>query len=124
MTKGPEDLKTTKGKPKKPEKESADAEEAQEKKDRMRAAQAANIDGALAGMSYFTSTDFSKFDRPAALHAGFQAISLFEEQHKRPPRPRNADDASAVVALAKQIDADVEESGRAWVSSLIHLKEG
>ena len=37
-------------------------EEALEKKDRMRAAQAANIDGILAGMSYFTSMDFSKFD--------------------------------------------------------------
>jgi FMN-dependent oxidoreductase (nitrilotriacetate monooxygenase family) len=40
----------------------ASDEEALEKKDRMRAAQAANIDGALAGMSYFTSMDFSKFD--------------------------------------------------------------
>ncbi|KAI1795152.1 ubiquitin activating enzyme [Ganoderma leucocontextum] len=54
-------------------------------------------------------TDFSKFDRPASLHAGFQAISQFEEQNKRSPRPRNANDAAAVVALAKKIDADADE---------------
>ena len=54
-------------------------------------------------------TDFSKFDRPASLHAGFQALSQFEEQHKRLPRPRNAEDAAAVVALAKKIDADADE---------------
>ncbi|MBO3095241.1 NtaA/DmoA family FMN-dependent monooxygenase [Cellulomonas dongxiuzhuiae] len=41
--------------------------EAQEKRDRMRAAQAANIDGNLAAMSYFTSMDFSKFDLDAPL---------------------------------------------------------
>ena len=57
---------------------------------------------------YFV-TDFSKFDRPASLHAGFQALSQFEEQHKRSPRPRNAEDAAAVVALAKKIDADADE---------------
>lgn len=37
-------------------------EEAREKRDRMRAAQAANIEGNLAAMSYFTSMDFSRFD--------------------------------------------------------------
>jgi alkanesulfonate monooxygenase SsuD/methylene tetrahydromethanopterin reductase-like flavin-dependent oxidoreductase (luciferase family) len=41
----------------------ADTEaEARAKHDRKKAAQAANIDAALAGMSYFTSMDFSKFD--------------------------------------------------------------
>ncbi|TBU32859.1 ubiquitin activating enzyme [Dichomitus squalens] len=54
-------------------------------------------------------TDFSKFDRPATLHAGFQALSQFEEQHKRSPRPRNAEDAASVVALAKKIYADADE---------------
>ena len=58
---------------------------------------------------YFV-TDFSKFDRPASLHAGFQALSQFEEQHKRSPRPRNAEDAAAVVALAKKIDAGSKAS--------------
>ncbi|KAH9853563.1 ubiquitin activating enzyme [Lenzites betulinus] len=54
-------------------------------------------------------TDFSKFDRPSALHAGFQALSQFEEQNQRSPRPRNAEDAAELVKLAKQIDADVDE---------------
>jgi FMN-dependent oxidoreductase (nitrilotriacetate monooxygenase family) len=36
--------------------------EAQDKYDRMAAAQAANLEGNLAAMSYFTSMDFSKFD--------------------------------------------------------------
>ncbi|CCL99448.1 uncharacterized protein FIBRA_01466 [Fibroporia radiculosa] len=54
-------------------------------------------------------TDFAKFDRPATLHAGFQALSQFQAQYQRPPRPRNAEDATVVVALAKKLDADVDE---------------
>lgn len=54
-------------------------------------------------------TDFAKFDRPATLHAGFQALSQFKEQHKRLPRPRNAADAEAIVALSKQIENEVDE---------------
>ncbi|KAG5729708.1 Ubiquitin-activating enzyme E1 1, partial [Termitomyces sp. T112] len=57
----------------------------------------------------FFVTDFGKFDRPATLHAGFQALSRFRSQNNRLPRPRNADDAAAVVSLAKAIDADVDE---------------
>lgn len=48
-------------------------------------------------------TDFAKFDRPATLHAGFQAITAFREKHFRVPKPRNAQDAAEVVALAKEI---------------------
>lgn len=54
-------------------------------------------------------TDFAKFDRPATLHAGFQALSEFKAQEQRFPRPRNAEDASKLVALAKKIDADADE---------------
>ena len=57
----------------------------------------------------FFITDFAKFDRPAALHAGFQALSQFREQHERLPRPRNAEDAAELVSLAKTIDAGVGE---------------
>jgi FMN-dependent oxidoreductase (nitrilotriacetate monooxygenase family) len=42
-------------------------EEALEKQAMARAAQAANIDGTLAAMSYFTSMDFSKFDLDAPM---------------------------------------------------------
>ncbi|KAJ3554773.1 hypothetical protein NM688_g2938 [Phlebia brevispora] len=54
-------------------------------------------------------TDFAKFDRPATLHAGFQALSEFKAQEQRFPRPRNAEDAAKLVALAKKIDADADE---------------
>ena len=54
-------------------------------------------------------SDFAKFDRPATLHAGFQALSQFSDQNNRLPRVRNKEDASTVVALAKKIDAEIDE---------------
>ena len=51
-------------------------------------------------------TDFGKFDRPATLHVGFQALSIYVEKRGRFPRPRNAEDAAGVVALAKSIAGD------------------
>ena len=57
----------------------------------------------------FFFTDFAKFDRPPILHAGFQALSAFRDQHNRLPRPRNPEDAQAVVALAKKIDPEADE---------------
>ncbi|KAJ6627557.1 hypothetical protein B0H10DRAFT_1995251 [Mycena sp. CBHHK59/15] len=57
----------------------------------------------------FFITDFAKFDRPATLHAGFQALSEFQVQHNRLPRPRNAEDAAQVVALAKKLDSEIDE---------------
>ncbi|EIM88494.1 ubiquitin activating enzyme [Stereum hirsutum FP-91666 SS1] len=62
----------------------------------------------LKSPEYFV-TDFAKFDRPATLHVGFQAIWQFFAQHQRLPRPRNAEDAKAVVDLAKALDADADE---------------
>lgn len=53
-------------------------------------------------------TDFGKFDRPATLHAGFQAISAFQEKNGRLPRPRNAEDAKAVAAAAKNLAGEEE----------------
>jgi ubiquitin-activating enzyme E1 len=43
------------------------------------------------------------------LHAGFHALSEFQAQHKRLPRPRHAEDAAAVVALAKKLDSEIDE---------------
>ncbi|KAF8974646.1 ubiquitin activating enzyme [Flammula alnicola] len=57
----------------------------------------------------FFITDFAKFDRPAILHVGFQALSEFESRHKRSPRPRNDEDAAIVVTLAKELDPDADE---------------
>ncbi len=54
-------------------------------------------------------TDFAKFDRPATLHAGFQALSEFQRTHQRLPRPRNSADAQEVLSLAKKLNADIDE---------------
>ncbi|CCF48756.1 hypothetical protein NDA11_005592 [Ustilago hordei] len=51
----------------------------------------------------FLIADFAKFDRPAALHAGFQALSEFQQKNGRLPRPRNAEDADQFLELTKQI---------------------
>ncbi|KAJ7937317.1 ubiquitin activating enzyme [Mycena leptocephala] len=67
-----------------------------------------SLSESLKAPEYFI-TDFAKFDRPATLHAGFQALSEFQEQHKRLPRPRNNEDAAAVVALAKKLDSEIDE---------------
>ncbi|KAF9782726.1 ubiquitin activating enzyme [Thelephora terrestris] len=67
-----------------------------------------SLKDSLASPEFFV-TDFAKFDRPAALHAGFQALSQFWDQHERLPRPRNAEDAAEIVSIAKSIDADIDE---------------
>ncbi|KAJ9117717.1 hypothetical protein QFC24_006431 [Naganishia onofrii] len=51
-------------------------------------------------------TDFAKFDRPATLHVGFQALAAFADKHGRLPRPRHPHDAKGVIELAKQIAKD------------------
>ncbi|PPQ92377.1 hypothetical protein CVT25_008727 [Psilocybe cyanescens] len=54
-------------------------------------------------------SDFAKFDRPATLHVGFQALSDFAARNNRLPRPRNEEDSQAVIALAKELDPEVDE---------------
>ncbi|KAF8165027.1 ubiquitin activating enzyme [Crassisporium funariophilum] len=54
-------------------------------------------------------TDFAKWERPSTLHVGFQALSEFRSRENRLPRPRNNEDAAAVVALAKDLDKDADE---------------
>ncbi|KAI9668068.1 MAG: E1 ubiquitin-activating protein [Bathelium mastoideum] len=49
-------------------------------------------------------SDFAKFDRPAQLHVGFQALHAFADQHKGEfPRPYNDTDATEVLKLAKHL---------------------
>ena len=50
-------------------------------------------------------TDFAKFDRPATLHIGFQALSSFYEKNQYLPRPRHAGDAQTIITLAKEINS-------------------
>lgn len=53
-------------------------------------------------------TDFAKFDRPATLHAGFQALALFQSTHSRLPKPRNPADAAELLKLAKSVAGEDE----------------
>ncbi|CAO1630239.1 unnamed protein product [Sympodiomycopsis kandeliae] len=56
-------------------------------------------------------SDFAKFDRPATLHAAWQALSAFWIKSGHLPRPRNKQDAAEVITLAKQIFKDAGEEG-------------
>lgn len=54
----------------------------------------------------FLISDFAKFDRPAQLHAGFQALDHFRAKYSRLPHPYNKADAAEIVALTKNITKD------------------
>ncbi|KAJ2783062.1 E1 ubiquitin-activating protein [Coemansia interrupta] len=53
----------------------------------------------------FLISDFAKFDRPAQLHVGFQALHVFSSTHEgKLPRPGNEEDAAEVLRLANEIN--------------------
>ena len=55
-------------------------------------------------------SDFAKFDRPAMLHVGFQALHMFAEKHGGEyPRPHNDADAAEVMKLAQELNGKTEE---------------
>lgn len=55
-------------------------------------------------------SDFAKFDRPAQLHVGFQALHKFAETHKgQLPKPHNDTDATEVFKLAQEIASSTED---------------
>lgn len=56
----------------------------------------------LASPEYLIS-DFAKWDRPASLHVGFQALSAFQATHSRLPAPRSSKDAATFLTLAHSI---------------------
>ncbi|KAJ1992899.1 E1 ubiquitin-activating protein [Coemansia sp. RSA 1358] len=59
---------------------------------------------ALENPEYLYS-DFAKFDRPAQLHVGFQALHEFSTTHGgKLPRPGNDEDAAEVIRLTHQIN--------------------
>jgi len=57
----------------------------------------------------FLITDFGKFDRPAQLHVGFQALHAFSAKNGRQPRPRNEEDATEVYTLTQEINNKATE---------------
>nr|POE72171.1 ubiquitin-activating enzyme e1 1 [Quercus suber] len=55
-------------------------------------------------------SDFAKFDRPAQLHIGFQALHKFAESNGGTfPRPHNDTDATELLKLAQELAAAAEE---------------
>lgn len=56
----------------------------------------------------FVMSDFAKFDRPAQLHVGFQALHAFQLSKGRLPNPMDDDDAGVVLGAAKLF---VQEEG-------------
>lgn len=55
-------------------------------------------------------SDFAKFDRPQQLHAGFQALQSFAEQHNGEfPRAHNDEDAAEVLKLAQGFAGEGED---------------
>jgi ubiquitin-activating enzyme E1 len=67
-------------------------------------------------------TDFGKFDRPATLHAGFQALSHFKDQRGRLPRPRNAKDAAELKKMARALTT--EEISDSVIEELSYQADG
>lgn len=63
----------------------------------------------------FVISDFAKFDRPQQLHVGFQALNAFAQGQGRLPRPMNDEDATVIIASAKNfaktqgIDVEFDE---------------
>ncbi|TXT08346.1 uncharacterized protein COLE_05270 [Cutaneotrichosporon oleaginosum] len=56
-------------------------------------------------------TDFAKWDRPATLHVGFQALSQYFEKNGRLPRAHSSEDAAALIAIAKEIHSSTATEG-------------
>uniref|UniRef100_A0A7R9V7B7 E1 ubiquitin-activating enzyme n=1 Tax=Chlamydomonas euryale TaxID=1486919 RepID=A0A7R9V7B7_9CHLO len=76
----------------------------------------------LANPGELLMSDFSKFERPALLHVGFQALDAFEAEHGRCPKPANKADAEAVVALAKKLNEGLPEDARATIDEAVLAK--
>lgn len=56
------------------------------------------------------TSDFAKFDRPAQLHVGFQALHEFANNHKgQLPRAHNGEDASEVFKYAQALAGEGDE---------------
>ncbi|KAI9096953.1 ubiquitin-activating emzyme E1 [Phlyctochytrium arcticum] len=58
----------------------------------------------------FLISDFAKFDRPAQLHLGFQALDTFASKHGSLPRPRNEADAQEVLNIVKELNSKALET--------------
>lgn len=52
----------------------------------------------------YVFSDFAKFDRPAQLHLGFQALQAFQTRHQGAlPRPHNEEDANEIIRYCEEL---------------------
>ncbi|KAK4706052.1 ubiquitin-activating enzyme E1, partial [Phenoliferia sp. Uapishka_3] len=74
----------------------------------------------------FLIADFAKWDRPATLHIGFQALSAFKLAHGRLPAARSPADAAVLVSLAKDLakSASVEDLDEKVLTELAYQATG
>lgn len=75
----------------------------------------------------FMLSDFAKFDRPALLHIGFQALAAYRQSHNgNLPTPGDASAIAEVINLAKQLDEDntFEENMNQKERIISHLASG
>lgn len=59
----------------------------------------------------FVFSDFAKFDRPAQLHLGFQALHQFKEKRGHFPRPFNVEDSNEFLHLSKNLATQTNYEG-------------
>jgi len=80
---------------------------------------------ALANPGELMMSDFAKFDRPPLLHLGYKALSSYAESRGMEyPNPGNADEANAVLALAKSMDSDEIINPPETERIILHLAAG
>jgi ubiquitin-activating enzyme E1 len=71
----------------------------------------------------FLLSDFSKLERPALLHVGFQAVEEFCSVHRRMPNPGDEADAKIVTDFAHKINEKYPDNIRANIDEkvMFHL---
>ncbi|BDA45843.1 Ubiquitin-activating enzyme E1 1 [Coccomyxa sp. Obi] len=86
-----------------------------------------SLEEALATPGEFLFSDFSKLERPALLHLGFQALDAFQAEFGRLPAPHNEEDATKFVSIAKKLNetaADKAEIDEAVLKALSYTASG
>lgn len=74
----------------------------------------------------FLISDFAKFDKPAQLHIGFQALHAFKTKRQRLPRPYNVEDANEAFAYTEQLakQNNVEDIDESYLKELFYQAQG
>eukprot|EP00736_Rhodelphis_marinus_P008560 Rmarinus@m.25111 len=66
----------------------------------------------------FVLSDFAKFERPAQIHLGFEALERFKVAHGRLPRAWNTEDAEELVRIASEFNDSLPADSPARVEQI------